>query len=191
MSRSGQIVVMVAILLMVLLLLLALLVDVGRLFVDRSRLERAAQAAADAGIGEVADGMATLAIPRLTEGAARAACVPDAGYGTPGASCTATPSPQRAEAWLTDADRAALIAAPAQTRAAGEALEYAAANGVARGDAGVTAVEVDYPEDYDPQEPNLKMRISVRAALDLLFGHLLGREDVELGVDALSEIRQR
>ena len=191
MSRRGQIIVVVAILLMVVLLLLAVAVDVGRLFIERGRLDRAAQAAADAGVGVVAEHMVTLAIPRLTEGAARQACLPDAGYGTPGALCTATPSPNRAEQWLTDADRAELVAGPVQTAAAAEAFAYAVANGVAPGSAGVTSVGVTYPEGYNLQGPTLKMRVSVRAALDFLFGGLLGREDVDLGIEALSEVRQR
>jgi Putative Flp pilus-assembly TadE/G-like len=190
-SRRGQIIVVVAILLMVVLLLLAVAVDVGRLFIERGRLERAAQAAADAGVGVVAERMVTLAIPRLTEGAARSACVPDAGYGTPGASCTATPSPNRAEQWLTDADRAELVAAPMQTQAAAEAQAYAASNGAAPGMGAVESLEVEYPDGYNPQGPTLKMRISIRASLNILFAGLLGQDDVDLGIEALSEIRQR
>lgn len=183
--RPGQVIVVVAILLMVILLILAVAVDVGRLFVERSRLQRAAQAAADAGIGIVADQMVTLAIPRLTEAAGRPACVPDAGYGTPGAACTATPEPYRAEQWLTDADRSELVAPDVQTQAAAEALEYARRNGV------VTAVVVGYPDGYFPQGPTLKMRVSIRAEMDLLFSGLLGGDGVNLEVEALSEIRQR
>ncbi|HSB90231.1 MAG TPA: pilus assembly protein TadG-related protein [Anaerolineales bacterium] len=183
--KRGQAIVVVAILLMVVLLLLAVAVDVGRLFVARARLQRAAQAAADAGIGIVADRMVTLAIPRLTEGAARAACVPDAGYGTPGASCTATPSPRRAEQWLTDADRSELVAPAVQTQAAAEALAYARRNGL------VTAIVVGYPDGYLPQGPTIKMRVSIRAEMDLLFSGLLGGDELHLEVEALSEIRQR
>jgi hypothetical protein len=191
MSRRGQIIVVVAILLMVVLLMLAVAVDVGRLFIERGRLERAVQAAADAGVGIVAERMVTLAIPRLTEGAGRPACLPDADYGTPGASCTATPSPNRAEQWLTDADRAELVAAPLQTQAAAEALAYAASNGAAPGVGGVVGLEVEYPDGYDPHGATLKMRISVRAALNILFTELLGQDAVDLGIEALSEIRQR
>ena len=191
MSRRGQILVVVAILLMVVLLLLAVAVDVGRLFIERGRLERAAQSAADAGVGVVAEQMVTLAIPRLTEGAARPACVPDADYGTPGATCTSTPSPSRAEQWLTDADRADLVGAAVQTQAVAEALTYAAANGADPGAAGVTAVDMDYPYAYDPQGQTLKMHVSVRAAISLLFAGLLGQDDVDLELEALSEIRQR
>ncbi len=191
MRRRGQILVIVAILLMVVLLLLAVAVDVGRIFIERSRLERAAQAGADAGISLVAEQMVTLAIPRLTEGASRPGCVPDADYGTPGTSCTATPSPNRAEQWLTDADRAQLVAGPMQTQAAAEALAYAASNGAAPGMAGVTAAAVAYPYDYDLQGPTLKMHLSVRAAVSILFAGLLGRDDIDIDIEALSEIRQR
>jgi hypothetical protein len=191
MSRRGQIIVVVAILLMVVLLLLAVAVDVGRLFIERGRLERAAQAAADAGLGIVAERMVTLAIPRLTEGAARPVCLPDAGYGTPGASCTATPSPNRAEQWLSDADRAELVAAPVQTQAAAEALAYAASNEAAPGMGGVVSLEVGYPDGYAPGGPTLKMRISIRASINILFARMLGQDEIDLDIDALSEIRQR
>jgi hypothetical protein len=108
-----------------------------------------------------------------------------------GASCTSTPSPNRAEQWLTDADRAQLVAGPMQTQAAAEALVYAASNGAAPGMAGVTGVAVEYPSDYDLQGPTLKMHLSVRASLSILFAGLLGQDDIDLSIEALSEIRQR
>jgi len=188
---SGQIIVIVAILLMVALLFLAVAVDVGRLFVERSRLERAAQAAADAGIGVVAERMATQAGPRQTEAAARAPCVPDAGYGTPGASCTSTPQPAHAEHWLTDDDRATLTAPEMQTEAVAEAMAYAAANRAATADPGVIDLDVDYPNDYRPSDPGVQMRVSVLARLSFLLAGLLGEDEVDVNVEAISEIPQR
>jgi len=191
MRRRGQVIVVVAILLMIVLLLLALPVDVGRLFVQRSRMERAAQAAADAGVAVVAEQIVTLAVPRQTEAAARPPCVPDAGYGTPGASCTATPLPRRAEHWLTDDDRATLIAPPVQTEASGEALTFAAINRADPGEAGVLAVDIEYPHAYRPQDAALQMLVSIDARLSMLLAGLLGVDQVPFDVEALSEVRQR
>jgi hypothetical protein len=189
--RRGQVIVVVAILLMVVLLLLAVAVDVGRLFVARSRWQRSAQAAADAGIGVVAEQMVTLAVPRQTEAAARPPCVPDAGYGTPGASCTATPLPSRAEHWLTDDDRTTLVSSALQTQAAGEARAYAAANRAGTGDPGIDSFDVDYPDGYQPQDPTVRLRVSILARLSILFAGLLGDEEYALAVEALSEVPQR
>ncbi len=191
MTRRGQVIVVVAILLMIVLLLLALAVDVGRLFVERSRMERAAQAAADAGIAVVAEQIVTLAVPRQTEAAARPACVPDAGYGTPGASCTATPLPSRAEHWLTENDRATLVAPPLQTEASAEALAYAAINRADPGEAGVLGVDVEYPYAYRPQDAGLQILVSIHARLSMLLAGLLGVDEVPFDVESLSQIRQR
>ncbi|HKY84314.1 MAG TPA: pilus assembly protein TadG-related protein [Anaerolineales bacterium] len=191
MRRRGQVIVVVAILLMIVLLLLALAVDVGRLFVERGRMERAAQAAADAGVAVVAEQIVTLAIPRQTEAAARPPCVPDAGYGTPGASCTATPLPSRAEHWLTDDDRATLVGPAVQTEASAEALAYAAINRADPGEAGVLGVEIEYPHAYRPQDAALQMMVSIDARLTMLLAGLLGVDQVAFEAQALSEIRQR
>ncbi|HET7009944.1 MAG TPA: pilus assembly protein TadG-related protein [Anaerolineales bacterium] len=188
---SGQIVVIVAVLLMVVLLLLALAVDAGRLFITRSRQQRAAQAAADAGISLVAEHMVTLAVPRQTVAAGRPPCVPDAGYGASGASCTATPMPSRAEQWLTDDDRATLVAPAMQTQAAGEARAYAAANRGGPGDPGIVSIDVFYPDGYHPQDAGLRLRVSILARLSILFAQLLGDEELPVNAEAVSEIPQR
>jgi hypothetical protein len=154
-------------------------------------MERAAQAAADAGVAVVAEQIVTLAIPRQTEAAARPACVPDADYGTPGASCTATPLPARAQHWLTDDDRATLVAPPVQTEAAAEALAYAAVNRADPGEAGVLGVDVEYPYAYRPQDAGLQILVSIHARLSMLLAGLLGVDQVPFDVEALSEIRQR
>jgi hypothetical protein len=188
---AGQVVVVVGVLLMIALLLLAVAVDIGRLFVERGRLGRAAQAAADAGIGVVAERMVTLAVPRQTEAAARPACVPDAGYGTPSASCTATPLPRVAEHWLTDDDRATLVAPPIRTQAADEARSYADRNRAGRTAPGILDLEVGYPHAYRPEDAGLRMRVSILARLSILFARLLGANQLQIEAEAWSEIRQR
>jgi hypothetical protein len=135
--------------------------------------------------------MVTQAGPRQTEAAARPACVPDAGYGTPGASCTATPQPERAEQWLTDEDRATLVAPAMQTQAAAEAFAYAAANRAATANPGVLDVQIDYPFGYQPSDAGLQVRVSILARLTYLLAGLLGDDEVDVGVEVISEIPQR
>jgi hypothetical protein len=135
--------------------------------------------------------MVTQAGPRQTEAAARSACVPDAGYGTPGAACTATPQPARAEHWLTDDDRVTLVAPAMQTQAAAEALAYASANRAATEDPGVLDVQIDYPFGYQPSEASLQIRVSILARLTFLLAGLLGDDEVDVAVEAISEIPQR
>ena len=78
-----------------------------------------------------------------------------------------------------------------QTEAAAEAMAYAASNGAAPGMGGVVSLEVGYPDSYAPGGPTLKMRISIRASINILFAGMLGQDDIDLDIDALSEIRQR
>ena len=78
----------VAVLLVVALLLLAVVVDAGRLYIERARLKRAAQAAADAGIGVAAEHMVTLAVARQTQ-------VAMSSTASPPLTATPTPPPQR------------------------------------------------------------------------------------------------
>ena len=68
MKPRGQMLIVVAILLMVVLMILAVAVDGGRLLAERARLRRAAQAAADAGIGLVSEAMVTQAAARQNSG---------------------------------------------------------------------------------------------------------------------------
>jgi hypothetical protein len=185
------VIVIVAFLLMVLLLLLAVAVDGGRLYIERARAARAVQAAADAGIGLVGEEMVTLAVPRQTEAAGRPACLPDAGFGTPGASCTATPFPGEISHWLTDDDRATLVAVEAQTAVAAEALDYAARNGLDESDPEVLSLDVEYPHDYDPAGPAVQILVAVKRRATILLSGLLGQDSITLESRGLSELPQR
>jgi hypothetical protein len=191
MTTRGQVIVIVAVLLMVLLLLLAVAVDGGRLYIERARTVRAAQAAADAGIGRVGDEMVTLAVPRQTEAALRPACVPDAGFGTPGASCTATPNPGEVNHWLTDDDRATLVAPEMQTAVAAEALNYAGRNGLRESDPETLSLEVAYPHDYDTSGSVVQLLVSVKRRATILLSGLLRLDSVTLESNGLSELPQR
>ena len=191
MSSRGQVIVIVAVLLMVLLLLLAVAVDGGRLYIERARLVRAAQAGADAGIGRLAEQMVTQAVVHQTEAAVRPACVPDAGFGTPGASCTATPYPGEVSHWLTDDDRATLVAPEMQTAVAAEALDYAGRNGLKESDPEILSLKVEYPHDYDPEGPSVQLLLSVKRRATILLSGLLRLDSITLEADGLSELPQR
>lgn len=191
MRPKGQVVVIVAIALTVILTLLAVAVDGGRLYIQRSRLDRGAQAAADAGIGWVAEEMVTLAVPRQTDAAGRAACVPDGDYGESGASCTATPLPAEIAHWLNDDDRATLTAPEAQETAEAVAREYAARNGIHTADPEIEALVFTYPYAYDSEAPNVHFRSLVRQRVTVLLVGLLGREFASVEGIGQAEIPQR
>jgi type II secretory pathway pseudopilin PulG len=191
MRRRGQVIVIVAILLMALLLLLAVAVDGGRLYIERARGARAAQAAADAGIGLVGEEVVTLAVPRQTEAALRPACVPDAGFGTPEASCTATPLPGDVSHWLTDDDRATLVGPGMQTAVAAVALDYADRNGLDATEPELLSLEVQYPHGYNPAGPAVQILVSVEQRAIILLSGLLRRDSITLASSGLSEIPQR
>lgn len=191
MSKRGQVLVIVAVLLMVGMLLLALVVDAGSLYVEQDALDRSAQAAADAGIGWVAEQMVTQAIPRQTAAAALPACVPDGEYGSTGASCTATPSPEHISYWLTDDDRATLVAPGIQLTAQSVASGYAARNGLVLSDPDVESLVVRYPQDPDPQAESLALSVRVRRRAVVLLAGLLSESYVHLSAEGLSEIPLR
>lgn len=177
MRRRGQTLIIVAILLMVVLMILAVAVDGGRLLIERARLRRSAQAAADAGIGLVAEAMVTQAAARQTQAASLPTCA-SAG------PCTPTPLLSDVPGWLTDDDRATLVAPPMQTRVAAEAKDYAQRNEFPQ-------AEISYPADYDPGGPVVRILVTLRRRATILLAGLLGKEWVVLDEQALSQVPQR
>lgn len=177
MKPRGQMLIVVAILLMVVLMLLAVAVDGGRLMIERTRLHRSAQAAADAGIGLVAEAMVTQAVARQTQAAALPTCAP-------AGPCTPTPALNDVPGWLTDDDRAALVAPPMQTQVAAEAGHYAQHNGFDQ-------AEVTYPQAHDPGAPVVRLLVTLRRRATILLAGLLGEEWVNLAEQGLSQIPQR
>lgn len=186
MRNRGQILIVVAILIGVALMLLAVAVDGGRLYIQRTRMQRAAQAAANAGVAVAGEQMATLAVPHMTQAAAQPPCTPDAGFGTPFAACTATPPPPQIVSWLTDEDRASLAAPLMQTQVAAEALEYLSRNGMDE-----ALPEVEYPFAYSPTDAVLRLMIRLRQQVTVLLAGLLQRDLVDLSAEGLSQIPQR
>ena len=191
MKPRGQVILIVAFLIMVGLFLLALMVDGGRLYLRRSEAQRAAQAAADAGIGLVAEQMVTLAVPRQTEAAARAPCVPDGDYGDTGGLCTATPEPADIAHWLIDEDRQALVEPLAQSTVEALALDYAGLNDFASTDPQIQDLQAQFPHDYQLEDDNLRLRVLIRRRVVVLLAGILGRDYVDLPAEAISEVPQR
>ena len=177
MKPHGQILVVIALLMMVVLMLLAVAVDGGRLMIERTRLRRAAQAAADAGIGVVAEQMVIQAAARQTQAALLPTCAP-------AGPCTPTPAINNVPGWLTDEDRATLVAPPMQTQVASEAKQYAQRNEFAE-------AEVGYPESYDPASPVVRIMVALRRRATILLAGLLGEEWVDLVEQGLSQVPQR
>lgn len=191
MRPGGQVIVIVAVALMVFLLLLAVAVDAGRLYIERGVLDRSAQSAADAGLGWVSDQMVTRAVIRQTEAALQPPCVPDGGFGSTSATCTATPQPAEVPHWLNDEDRATLVSADYQSTAEAVAADYARRNGLDRSGPGVEALEFEYPYNYSATAPTLQFMVRVQRRVVILLAGLLGRTSVDVPGRGLSELPQR
>ena len=188
MRSRGQILIIMSLLIPITLLFLAVAVDGGRIFIERGRIQRAAQSGADAGISVVAERMVTLAVARQTVFAATPSPSP------PG-SMTATPALGDVVAWLTDDDRSTLIAPDVRSTAVAEACQYVSRNGQAIGDPNVVSVEVTYPQPgYEPSDTRISQLgiiVKIRRRTNVLLAGLLGESLILLESEAQSEIPQR
>ena len=188
MRKRGQVLIIVAILISVTLLLLAVAVDAGRLYIERARMKRAAQSAADAGVSVVAEEMVTLAVARQTV---------MAGTPTPTPPATVTPTPllDQVQRWLTDEDRATLVSDPIQAKAEAAALAFAHVNGLSISDPDTLEMKLVYPQPgYAPDNPaiqTLRVLMIVRRRATILLAGLLGQDFVDLSAEGLSEVPQR
>ncbi len=190
-KERAQVLVIVTILLVVLMLLFAVIVDGGHLMIQNHQIGRVADAASKAGMVVVGDRMVTQAVWRQSEAAMRPPCTPDAGYGAPGAACTATPQPQDIPAWLTDEDRAALVSPAMQTPVAAAVLEYAEHNGAAPSSPNMCEVTVTYPFDYQPGDKNLRLRVHLHCHVAILLTGLLGQDQVGISAEGEQSLPQR
>lgn len=181
MRAPAQVLVIAAILLSIGLLFLALAVDGGRLYLEHVRLDRAAQAAADAGIGVAAERVVTLAAARQTEAALAPTCPPP-----PATACTPTPPPALVEAWLSDADRAELVSEAIRAEVEEVAFTFAERNQLARG-----STVVEYPYEYLPQDAAVRVRVSTSRELEILLAGMLNPDWVRLEAVAISQVPQR
>jgi hypothetical protein len=180
MTPRGQILIIVAVLLMAGLFLLALVTDGGRIAWRRTQGQRAAQAAADAGIGIVAEEIVTLAVARQTDAASNQC-----------PSCTPTPDSELASRWLTDEDRSTLVAPPMRTQVAVEAEDYLRRNGFDLNQPEVESMEFEYPVSYHPSDEAIRLRVQMAQTVAALIAGILGRESFDIPVEALSQVQQR
>lgn len=187
MTTRGQMIVAVAIMILIAVVLLAVMVDSGRIFSERVRLDRSAQSAADAGIAWVAEQMVTQAVPRQTAAADRDPCYPDSEFGQTSGACTETPHPDEISHWLSDEDRSTLVAPPARATARAISLEYAQLNGFDPSAPEDTA-EVIYPYMYDPEGSVLRLLVRIAHQLPGLWRGPRDTGLLELSGDGLSEI---
>lgn len=86
--------------------------------------------------------------------------------------------------WLTDEDRATLVAPLMQTQVAAEAQQYAQRNEFPE-------AEVRYPESYDPGASVVRIMVTLRRRATILLAGLLGEEWVDLAGQGLSQVPQR
>ncbi len=190
-KERAQVLIIVAIAMVVLMLLFAVIVDGGRLMIKDHQIGRVADAAAKAGMVVVGDQMVTQAVWRQSEAAMRPPCNPDAGYGTPGASCTATPQPQDIPAWLTDEDRATLVSPAMQTPVAAAVFEYADQNEAGPTDLDMCEVTVAYPFDYRLDDKNLHLHVRLHCHVAILLAGTLGQDQVRISAESEQSLPQR
>jgi hypothetical protein len=184
----GQVLILIAVLIPVVLLFLAVAVDAGRIFIERARLQRSAQAAADAGISVVGEHMVTLAVARQTVMAGTPSP-------TPPGTMTATPLPGDIQSWLQDEDRLSLISDPLRGTAVAEALLFAQHNHIDLTSPNILRLEVKYPQPgYDPGDPGtrvLRFLVEVEQSTMVLLVGLLGDSFINIEAMGQSEIPQR
>jgi hypothetical protein len=192
-NRRGQILIMVAILLVAVLFFLAVLVDTAGLMVERHELNRAADAAARAGLAVVGDAMVTQVVSVQTLSALRGCSFrPSALEGaTPTPACTATPHPDEFFPWLNDQHRKTLVSPAMRTQVAAGVHLYAENNHVGEKDPDVVAFEVIYPYEYHQVAGDLNIYVRIRRRVAILFAGLLGRDVEVLSGDTVQSIPQK
>lgn len=211
-KQQGQLLIVVAIVISIALLLLAVAVDGGRLFLERSRIARAAQSAADAGVGVAAEKMVDLAEERRAEAIEESegafdeirreweeACLGGIAEGeptpepNPEINCNEEPEAEPFEpcepepqCWLEDEDWTTLDGAGVRSEVEKEALEYATANGYDLRDSSILKLEVEYL--VDRPEESLQVQVTIRRRTTILLIGLLGGSFVNLEADGLSKL---
>lgn len=193
----GQILMVVAILLLVVLFFLAVIIDGARLMVEQHELDRAADAAARAGLGVVGDRMVTQVIQAQTMAAIHL-CTPLPGESTPTPegfipppTCTPTPHPDDFYAWLNDRHRSTLISDGMQTAVASQVYAFAEYNQLGSSNPVVEEIEVIYPYVYHPGDRDLNIYVQIRRQVTVIFMRLLGIEESELYGETQQHIPQR
>ncbi len=193
----GQILIVVAILLMVVLFFLAVVIDGARLMVEKHELDRAADAAARAGLVVIGDRMVTQVVAAQTKAALnRCTPLPESnpltpeGY-VPPPTCTPTPMPSDFYAWLKDYHRATLVSPAMQTSVAGQVQAYADNNNLGLSNPNIIEFEVLYPHEYQANQRDLNIFVRIRRQVSVLLVGLLGIDQAELSGDTQQSIPQR
>jgi hypothetical protein len=182
-------------------------VDGGRLFLERSRIARAAQSAADAGVGIAAEKMVELAEESRAEAIAEneeaveearreweESCLGETlPEPPPEINCDEEPDPEPFEpcepepqCWLEEDDWKTLDTEGVRSEVKQEALEYARANGYDLSDPSVLNLEVEYL--VDKPEESLQVQVTIRRRTTILLVGLLGGSFVDLEADGLSKL---
>lgn len=212
-DQHGQLLIVIAIVVSIAMLLLAVAVDGGRLFLERNRIARGAQAAADAGVGLAAEEMVKLAEDRRDEGLEEyeqsvedtreeweEACLggmlgeeDETPSSDPEIDCDQEPEPEPFEpcepepgCWLEDDDWVELDSDPVRDLVEREALQYARANGFDRDDPNTLRLEVEY--EVDKAEETIQVRVTIERRSTILLVGLLGGSFVNLEAEGLSEL---
>jgi hypothetical protein len=194
MNTKGQILIVVAILLLVVLFFLAVIIDGARLMVEKHELDRAADAAARAGIGLIGDQMVTQVIQAQTQAAIHL-CTPVPTHlpdsqdtPTPRPTCTPTPLPKDFYAWLNESHRATLVSPNMQTAVAAQVEALADMNSLGYANPDILELEIDFPHQYSPGENDLNIYVRIRRRVTVLFSGLLAIEQGELTGDTQQSI---
>jgi hypothetical protein len=211
-GQRGQLLIVIAIVVSIAMLLLAVAVDGGRLFLERNRIARGAQAAADAGVGLAAEEMVGFAEERRDEAledyqqeaqdaqeeweeACKAGLTDDEEVtpADPGINCDEEPEPEPFEpcepepqCWLEDEDWVKMDSSSVRDQVELESLEYARANGFERDDPNTLKVEVEY--EVDKTEESIQVRVTIERRTTIVLVGLLGGSFVNLEAEGLSEL---
>ncbi len=193
----GQILIVVAILLLVVLFFLAVIIDGARLMVEKHELDRAADAAARAGLVVVGDRMVTQVVAAQTKAALnRCTPIPESNPLTPEEyvpphTCTPTPLPNDFYAWLKDHHRTTLVSPAMQTSVAGQVQAYADNNNLGLSNPNILELVVLYPYEYQPNHRDLNILVRIRRQVSVLLVGLLGIDQTELSGETQQSIPQR
>ena len=161
-NQRGQILIVVAILLLVVLFFLAVIIDGARLMVEKHDLDRAADAAARAGLSVIGDRMVTQVVGAQTAAALHLCTpIPENNLLTPEyippPPCTPTPLPSDFYAWLKDHHRATLVSPAMQTSVAFQVQAYAENNNMGLSNPDVVELEFAYPYEHGSNDRDLNI----------------------------------
>ncbi len=171
-NKSGQVIIIVAVLLLGVLIVLALIIDGSRIMIEQQELNRSADAAGKAGLIIVGDQMLTQVVSAQT--AAASITLTAAPVGSPlGPSLTPTPLPGEFFSWINEDHRKTLVAPPMQTLVATHVLGSAEENGFGLNNPAMTGLEISYPDGYHPGDLSIRISVRMDRLVVVMFGNLL------------------